>query len=94
MNINDLERRLISEKRMAVIDDDEEKNYIEGDKVYYNGSFHNTLNVFGIYCNDNGDFQMFITDGERGVPHITRRFNTEEEACAVLYEYVSCCDIV
>ena len=86
MNKRDLERRLTEENLMFVFDGNVLKHYVDGTKVYINGEWDNMTNVYGIYAGDEGEFVIFMTDDERGLPYYIDVFDSESEACLALYE--------
>lgn len=67
---------------------DGHKQYIDGDKVYYDGVFHNTYNVYGVYKHEQFGYAAFITDSERGLPRLQSLEKTESDAYMFLYNQI------
>ena len=67
---------------------DDFKEYIDGDNVYFDGVFHNTTNVYGVYQFENGQYAAFVTDRERGLPRLHAFRKTEEEAFDYLFKRI------
>lgn len=67
-----------------------EIEYIDGNKVFYDDSFHNRKNVYGVYHNvQNDKYVFFITGEERGgMVDYYSKYDTEEEAYNAMYEYI------
>lgn len=89
MTISELKARLTDENLLSVIDGDRTIKYIDERKVYYDGVFHNTRNVFGVLKTVQHKYISYITDCERGIPLEEEVFETEFEACADLYNMIS-----
>lgn len=88
MNKKELKKILKTEGLLEFCGDDGVKQYVDGDKYYYNGIFHNKADIFGVYQNDDGRYVAFITDTERGYPKYETIKNSEEEACEWLYSII------
>ena len=87
MNKLELEKKLQEEKMTAIYDDGIKKNYIDGEKLIVEGIRKNMTNVFGVYKGKN-NYVAFITDNERGLPYYIDKYETEDEACSSLYDYI------
>lgn len=64
--------------------------YIDGEKVFYDGVFHNQQNVYGVYFNSKyNKYAFFITGEDRGgIVDYFRSYNTEEDAYTAMYEHI------
>lgn len=87
MRLVELEKRLNDERLCNVIEDGNILNYVSGDKVWVNASWHNMIDSFGIYF-DGNKYCIFFTDHERGIPYLKKKFIDEVSACDYLYERV------
>ena len=88
MNKIELEKKLRDENLLVFIGDDGHKVYVDGNKVFYDGIFHNESNIFGVYKETDTRYAAFVTDAERGFPNFRSFKKTEEDACNYLYRYV------
>ncbi len=84
MNIEEMEKKLKEDGMLEVHVDGVIKKYVSGDYVYKNGGWENHVDVFGIYRDDDGMYNFFITDSERGIGRYGSDYDTEEEACETL----------
>lgn len=90
MNKLELKQKLQAEDLITVYDRGAKKQYIDGENLIENGTFKNTINVFGLYKSTlTGEYKFFITDSERGIPYYSDFFATETEACEGLYKKIS-----
>lgn len=88
MNKIELEIKLREEGLLVFQGEDGHKQYVDGNEVFYNGTFHNETNIFGVYKESDSRYAAFVTDAERGFPTFRSFKKTEEEACNYLYRYV------
>ena len=88
MNRTDFLNRLRAEGIEDFYAYDGKKRYIDGDKVFCEGHFHNTHNAYGVYKRQDGKYIVFITDSERGLTIIEKIKNSEEEAFDFLYSLI------
>ena len=67
-----------------------EIDYVDGNQLYYDGSFHRRRNVYGVYYNAKYNIYVFFITGEErdGMMIYHRNFNTEDEAYNAMYEYI------
>ncbi len=89
MNKQQLEDKLKEEGILVFCGDDGYKVYVDGNKLFYDGLFHNECNVFGIYKENDTRYAAFVTDAERGYPYFCSFKKSEEEACDYLYQYIN-----
>lgn len=64
------------------------KRYIEGEMVYFDNEFHNTYSVYGVYQRQDNQYIAFITDSERGLTLIEKKFDSESKAFEFLYSRI------
>ena len=85
MNRQELKEKLKKEGLLSVYRDGELYRYVDEAAVIQDGKWKNAVQVYGIF-KGNEQYNVFFTDGERGIPAYRRDFNSEEEACDCLYE--------
>ena len=88
MNSIEFKKRLKADGLEIFYAYDDYKEFISGDKVYFDGVFHNTCNVYGVYQYENGQYAAFVTDRERGLPRLHAFRDTEEDAFEYLYKRI------
>lgn len=82
---------LLTERRLLkVIRDGRVIEYVDGGEVFYEDSFHNRKNVYGVYFNPKyNKYAFFITGEERGgIVDYFHSCLTEEEAYTAMYKYI------
>lgn len=67
------------------------KSYVDGAEVYYDGTFHNRRNVFGVYYRERTGCYVYFHTGVDlgGIIDLSREFPTEDEAYTFMYDYIS-----
>lgn len=90
MKIEEMECKFSEEKLLSVIDKGALKRYVKP----INEEQVMSIDSYGIIrCND-GTFETYITDSEKGVSYFGSNYKLEEEACEKLYRYIYICDIL
>ena len=88
MTIKEMEKKLEEDGMLEVHMDGVIKRYVEGDYVYKDGQWKNHIDVFGIFKNEDGEYSFFVTDSERGIGRYGSDYDTEEEACEELIDFM------
>ena len=90
MTKNEVIERLAQKGLMKVQRKGHVIEYTEGDTIFYNGTFHNKRNVYGVYYNDKyKKYAFFVTGEERGgIVDYYSKHDTEDEAFTALLDYI------
>ena len=81
MTIKEMEIKLEKDGMLEIHMDGVIKKYVSGDYVYKDGAWENHVDVFGIYIDEEGMYNFFVTDSERGIGRYGSDYEKEEEAC-------------
>ena len=84
MSIVDLKEQLKKDGLLEAHVGMSKKQFVQGEMVFKNNKWENAVDVYGIYCGEDGRFCFFITDSERGIPEYSAVFVTENDACESL----------
>ena len=86
MTIKEMEKKLEEDGMLKSHVKGEMKKYILGEDYLQDNWIY--PNVYGIYVTQSGKYRFFVTDTERGVEIYNPKFDTEEEACEELIDYI------
>lgn len=88
----EFENRIKNESLIQIHDGRIVKTYIDANQIYNEEGewICNELNVYGCFENKkSGNFIVFITDDERGIPSYLSKYKSEEEAYDALYKMIT-----
>lgn len=89
MSLVDLKEQLKKDGLLEAHVGMSKKQFVQGEMVFKNNKWENAVDVYGIYCGEDGRFCFFITDSERGIPEYSAVFATENDACEALIKKIS-----
>lgn len=90
MRIEEMECKFFDENLLTIKDRGALKNYVKP----INENQNILTDTFGIINCSDGSFEIYVSDSERGIPYFNLDFDSEDEACEKIYEYVKLCKII
>ena len=90
MRIEEMECNFFDENLLTIKDRGALKNYVKP----INENQNILTDTFCIINCRDGSFEIYVSDSERGIPYFNLDFDSEDEACEKLYEYVKLFKII